>query len=314
MSKMPTISIITPSYNQGKFIERTIQSVLAQGYPSLELIIMDGGSSDKTVKVLQKYQKLVSSSKYKKKNGSGHTFIWRSEHDSGQTNAINKGLRASKGEILTYLNSDDTYEPGALKTIATYFQKNPRAYFVYGKGKLIDSKDKDIGMYNDFQVDTEKLHQSCGISQPTAFWRRKVFTDIGFFDESFHYTMDYDYWVRVSKKYKMKYLPQILANTRIHADAKTSSQTQKLYKDAIRVQKKHYSFVHHDWIFTYTDGMVHALKEGSLIEELWYWSVLFTVSIWLQLWWNLRLPTPPMRHQYRLWMVEMVQRIGHRLK
>jgi glycosyltransferase involved in cell wall biosynthesis len=309
-SVWPAISIITPSYNQGQFIERTLLSVLTQKYPKLELIVMDGGSNDQTVKVLKKYDRFVKLGRF----GKGITFIWKSEPDHGQTHAINKGLQIATGEILAYLNSDDTYEPDALKTIASYFKTHPKVQFVYGKGQLIDVHDQPIGMYNDFPVDTEKLHRNCGISQPTAFWTRKVLQTIGFFNETFQFTMDYEYWVRVSQKFKMVYLPNVLANTRIHPDAKTSSQTLKLYQNAIQVQQLHYPFVHQDWIFTYTDGLVHNFKSGTWYQEVWYWLVLYSVSMWLQVWWNHQLPSAPMRQQYQLWLSEIKTRFAQRMK
>lgn len=306
----PKISIITPSYNQGKFIERTLLSVLTQKYPRLELIVMDGGSTDQTVKVLKKYDQLIKRGKF----GKGITYIWKSEKDQGQTHAINKGLEIATGDILAYLNSDDTYEPKALKTIATYFKKHPGTQFVYGKGQLIDTHDRPIGMYNDFPVNHHKLHRNCGVSQPTAFWTRKVFETIGYFNQDFQYTMDYEYWVRVSQKFKMVYLSNVLASTRIHPDAKTSSQTMKLYKNAIQLQKMHYPYVHEDWIFTFSDGLVHNLKDGAWYQEVWYWLVLMGGSAWLQLWWNHRLPHSAMRRQYQLWLGEITQRFKQRLK
>lgn len=294
----PKISIITPSYNQGQYIEQTIQSVLGQKYPNLEYIVMDGGSTDQTVRILKKYSKQLT---------------WVSEPDHGQTDAINKGLRLSTGDIVAYLNSDDSYEPHALKTIALYLRSHPRTQFVYGKGQLIDAKGKPIGFYNDSQATTESLHGGCVISQPTAFWTKNVATQIGEFDESFHFTMDYDFWVRVSKKFKMVYLPDVLANTRIHNATKTSSQTHKLHKEAIRVQKTHYHYVHHDWIFTFVDGLVHARKDGTFFEEIYYWVYLFTTSMFLQIWWNHRFPSHPMRKQYVLWCKEIKQRLLKRI-
>jgi len=305
--KFPRISIITPSFNQGEFIGETLRSVVNQNYPDLELIVMDGGSTDQTVSVLKQFADQNASN-------TSLRFIWKSEHDGGQAAAINKGLKIATGDILAYLNSDDTYEHQTLKFIGQYFQNHPKVQFVYGHGKLIDQKGKFIGMYNDFQVNFTVLHGSCPISQPTAFWTRKVLDKIGFFDASFNYTMDYEYWVRVSKKFRMIYLPEVLASTRIHPAAKTSSQTQKLYRDAIRVQKKYYKTVHHDWIFTYVDGQVHQLKNGRLFQEMYYWLYLFLISFWLQILWNHSPPTAAMFIQYWKWCKEVAQRTIARYK
>lgn len=304
---LPRISVIVPSYNQGQFIARTLESLRQQNYPDLEIIVMDGGSSDETVSILQKFDRWARWSK-------NIRFYWRSEKDRGQTHAINKGLVESTGQVLGYLNSDDTYEPGALKTVGQYFREHSGTHFVYGHGQLIDTEDQIIGMYNDSQASFESLHGGCVISQPTAFWSRVLCRKIGPFDESFHYTMDYDYWVRVSQRVPMMFLPKILANTRIHPAAKTSSATQKLYRDAIRVQQRYYPFVHHDWIFTYVDGLVHSWKTGNAAQELWYWLVLFADSAWLQLWWNGRLPSRAMWQQYGLWFREMGGRFKARIQ
>lgn len=236
---LPKISIVTPSFNQGQYIERTIKSVLDQNYPNLEYWVMDGGSTDQTVKILKKYGKQVK---------------WVSEKDRGQTDAINKGLRQATGDIVAYLNSDDTYEPHTLKTVAEFFLKHPKAALLYGQGRLIDDKDKEIGMYNTLPESFEKLFESCGISQPTVFWRKEVLNTVGFFDESFHFTMDYEYWMRVSKKYELHLLPEVLANSRIHPDAKTSAYTHKLHAEAVRASVLHYGKVHHDWVFTFRDS------------------------------------------------------------
>jgi glycosyltransferase involved in cell wall biosynthesis len=237
--KLPKISIVTPSYNQGKFIERTIKSVLDQKYPSLEYIVMDGGSTDDTVSILKKYGKQIT---------------WVSEKDNGQAHAINKGLKIATGDILAYLNSDDTYQPGSLKRVGDFFDVHSHAYFVYGHGRLIDSKDREVGFYNDSPTDSARLFEQCNISQPTCFWRREVLETVGYFDETYQFTMDYDYWVRVARTYHLYYIRDVLANTRIHPDAKTSAFTHKLHTDALRVVQTHYGSVHYDWIFTFTDS------------------------------------------------------------
>lgn len=241
----PKISIITPSYNQGEYIERTIKSVLDQNYPNLEFIVMDGGSTDKTVSVLKKYHKHL---------------IWKSEKDKGQADAINKGLRIATGDIVAYLNSDDTYEPHTLMTIATFFKKHPKASFVYGQGALIDMEDNLIGMYNTLPENRERLFASCGISQPTAFWKHELLQTVGYFNASYQYTMDYEYWVRVAQKYTLHMLPETLASTRIHTEAKTSKFTHKLHGEAIKMSQHHYGKVHYDWVFTFTDSAYEGEK------------------------------------------------------
>lgn len=267
----PKITIVTPSYNQGQFIERTIKSVLDQQYPNLEYIVMDGGSTDDTVSVLKKYDKKI---------------IWVSKKDKGQTHAINKGLKKASGSILAYLNSDDTYQPGTFLRIGEFFATHPHAYFVYGHGRLIDSKDKEVGFYNDSPTSRAKLFEQCNISQPTCFWRRELLDTIGFFDESFQFTMDYEYWVRVAKQYHLYYLRDVLANTRIHPDAKTSAFTHKLHTEALRVVQTHYGRVHYDWIFTYTDSSFTGEKNSKA-----YFRYMVTRSLLNFIRYNHALPT-----------------------
>lgn len=272
---LPKITIVTPSYNQGQFIERTINSVLDQKYPNLEYIIMDGGSTDNSIEVIKKYHKHL---------------IWKSEKDAGQADAINKGLRMATGDVMAYLNSDDTYMPKVLHKVGKYFSEKNTVNFLYGKGRLIDVDDQEIGFYNDSQTDSKKLFTQCAISQPTAFWRRKVMDEVGFFDPSFQYTMDYEYWMRVAKQFELHYLEDlVIANTRIHADAKTSSQTHKLHLDAVRASLLHYGKVHYDWISTLADGEVPHLKSddfstrslylGHMIIKTFYYHAVFNKEI-----------------------------------
>jgi glycosyltransferase involved in cell wall biosynthesis len=288
--KLPKISVIVPSYNQGAYIERTIQSILNQRYPNLEIIVMDGGSTDQTLKILKKYSKKI---------------VWFSEKDAGQADAINKGLRFSSGQILAYLNSDDTYEPKALHTIAKYFLKHPKTQFVYGQGCLINKKDKRIGMYNDSPMTHKSLYAACGISQPTAFWTREVYRKIGPFDATLQYTMDYDYWIRVSAHYSLQHLKTPLANTRIHAQSKTSSQTHKLHLDAVRTLLKHYGSVHHDWINTLADGEVSQYKNGNKLQRAYYWLWMFVMTSYYHVLLNHKLPPQKQLEQYQRWIQEL---------
>lgn len=276
---LPKITIITPSYNQGKFIERTIKSVIGQNYPNLEYIVMDGGSTDQTLSILNKYSKAHLP--------KGTTFIWRSEPDGGQTTAINKGLHLATGEIVAYLNSDDTYLPGSLEMISLFFTNQPTANFVYGQGDLIDSIDTKIGEYNTLPENFGNLFASCGISQPTCFWRKKLLKTIGLFDESYQFTMDYDYWIRVSKRYPLYFIPIHIANTRIHKLAKTSAFAHKLHTEAINVSLKHYGRVHYDWVFTYADSLFSGKRNSKqyfrfMMEKSLYffWSFNHTLPPW----------------------------------
>ncbi len=266
----PKISVITPSFNQGKFIEKTIRSVLEQNYPNLEYIVIDGGSNDNTLEVLKKYDEQIE---------------WVSEPDNGQTEAINKGLRRSTGQILSYLNSDDTHQPQTLKVVADYFINNPESKFVFGRGRLIDAQDQEIGFYADAPTNSTVLARHCTISQPTAFWRREVYDEIGEFDECYQFSMDYEYWIRVAKKYDLDYLSdKILANTRIHQEAKTKAFTHKLHKDAVRAVRQHYGYVHQDWINTYVDSLISPpLKTDSPLYSL-IMSILYS---WFNLRWNI---------------------------
>lgn len=255
----PRISVITPSFNQGKYIERTIKSVLDQKYPNLEYIVVDGGSSDNTVNILKKYS---------------DKLIWMSEKDDGQADAINKGIRMSSGQILSYLNSDDTYESGSLKKIASYFVNNPMAKFVYGKGRHIDKKDNFIEDYPSMPTDYTGLHPTCAICQPTAYWKRDLLKDVGYFDASLKYAMDYDYWIRISLKYPLNFIYEYLGNTRFYEETKTSGQKPKVHREIIEVQKRHYNKVHANWILAYVHAKLSTNNRSTI-----YKNTIFLISL-----------------------------------
>lgn len=283
----PKISIITPSYNQGKFIERTIKSVLNQNYPNLEYIVMDGGSTDETLSILKKYQDRLT---------------WVSKKDNGQAHAINKGLKIATGEILAYLNSDDTYQPETFATVAKYFKSHPKANFIYGEGRLIDKNDNEIGFYQSKICNHQILAKHCPISQPTTFWTTKVYQQIGEFNEKYQFTMDYEYWIRVSKKFKLNYLKnKVLANARIHQNAKTSAFNTQLHLDAIKAVKAHYGTINSDWINNYNHSRFFS-KE----KNLFYYSGLILGSIFLNLVWNKKFPDKNDRSQYITWIKEFL--------
>ena len=176
---MTLFSIVTPSYNQVRFIDATIRSVLDQKGVDVEYIIMDGGSTDGSVDIIRSY--------------AGKLAIWASEPDKGQTDAINKGFALARGEYMAYLNSDDTYEPGALAEAAAYFEQHPEVGLVYGDAHFIDANGKMIGRFPAAQTDYRRLRQGyVHIPQQAAFFRTSLWKQVGPLDPSFYFAMDYD--------------------------------------------------------------------------------------------------------------------------
>lgn len=184
-TKQPLVSIITPSFNQGKFLEQTITSVLDQDYPNIEYIVMDGGSTDNSVQILKKHANKL-------------TFF--SQKDRGQSDAINKGLKLARGEIVAWINSDDFYLPGTIKSAVEILTQNDKI-FVYGKGHHVDENGIFLEEYPTEPFSLKRLAETCFICQPATFWRREVFDSVGYLDENLHFAMDYEYWIRIAKFY-----------------------------------------------------------------------------------------------------------------
>lgn len=253
MQELPLVSIITPSYNQGRFIEETIVSVLTQDYPRIEYIVMDGGSTDETLDKLRKYESRLT---------------WYSEKDKGQSAAINKGLRLAKGEILAYLNSDDTYLPGAITRAVQYLTvENPDEPFVYGQGYYITAEGAIIKKYNTEPFDFHHLAEDCYICQPATFWKRDVIEKIGLFDEDLHYAMDYEYWIRIAHQYgTLGYMREYLANARMYPETKTMSKQLEASGEILNLLKKHYGSgnVPPHWIYAYAHYYMERRVSGRI--------------------------------------------------
>ena len=233
MEQLPKISVITPTLNQGRFIERTIRSIHGQGYPNLEHIVMDGGSTDGTLDILKQYEDRLQ---------------WFSEKDAGQADAINRGIERSSGEIITYLNSDDVYEAGALQRVARFFTGHRDAKWLTGKCRILDEQDAEVRRSITAYKNLLLRHFSYSlllitnpISQPSTFWRREVVDNIGLLNTNEHYVMDYEYWLRIGRKYPLSVLDEYLAGFRVYSDSKTSSSFLMSFRQELDVAKKYSS-------------------------------------------------------------------------
>ena len=223
----PRISIVTPSLNQGKFIEETIRSVLLQGYPDLEYIIIDGGSHDGSADIIQQYEKWLT--------------YWVSEPDNGQSDAINRGFDKSTGTIGAWINSDDFYEAQALKSIACAFLSRQEVKLVYGDCINIDESGRIFSLSTSRTYDQNRLirYWPNFIAQPTAFFLLSTFHSLEGLDPSLHFAMDYDLWIRLGAKGATLYLPIQIARFRVHNHSKTNPGPSIYWPEMRRVSRRH---------------------------------------------------------------------------
>ncbi len=224
---LPRITVVTPSFNQGKYIQRTIESVLGQGYPNLDYVVMDGGSTDETIDILKRYEGKLR---------------WISEKDKGQSDAINKGFRMATGDIVAWLNSDDMYLPGSLEIIGEYFAAHPETMMVYGEGYILDEYDniKSRFPFTEPKFDLWKLiYFGDYILQQTTFYRKQIFESISVLDEGMRYVMDWDLFIRIGKRFRIDYLPEYLGSIREHGEAKTTVGGTERFREIRELIRKH---------------------------------------------------------------------------
>lgn len=242
MSDAPVITIVTPSYNQGEFIEETLVSVLSQsGDFHLDYLVIDGASTDCSVEVIRRYAELVEKGEWPVRC-LGLRFRWLSEADNGQSDALVKGFSKANGEIFAWLNSDDIYLPGTLKTVAAYFQAHPEVDLVYGGAHYCDAGGKVVGSYPTEAFDLYKLAWFNFFCQPSVFFRKKAYDAVGGVDVSLHYGMDYDLFIRLGKAFACNYLPKVFSSYRLHLDSKTM-RDEILYanhEEALGVVRRHF--------------------------------------------------------------------------
>lgn len=221
----PKITVVTPSFNQGRFLEETICSVLDQGYPNLEYIVIDGGSTDESVDVIKKYESNIDK--------------WLSEPDEGQSHAINKGLKLSTGDIECWLNSDDVLLPGSLQRVAKYFEDEKKLGLVIGQRLTMDEKSSPLAVH--FQDVVSLFWDMTGFlfypNQECSFWRRTCREKVGFLREDLHYSMDYDWFLRLSRVAKSQSVPEMLGGFRQYPEQKCVSRDEN-GEDVFKIRRE----------------------------------------------------------------------------
>ena len=223
--EFPLVSIVTPSYNQSRYLEQTIQSVLDQDYPQIEYIVIDGGSTDESVEIIDRYVNQLA--------------YWVSESDEGQTDAINKGFNRARGDILAWINSDDLYQPGAIAEAVAYLTDHPEVGMVYGDANFIDEAGRVIGRFPAAQTSYHRLRRGyVHIPQQTVFFRAHLWQMVGPLDPAFYFAMDFDLWVRIAALTPIRYHPVTWAAFRLHGDAKSLAAAERCWPEMIRVHRR----------------------------------------------------------------------------
>ncbi|MBV8546335.1 MAG: glycosyltransferase [Acidobacteria bacterium] len=237
------VSIVTPSYQQARFIERTLESVSRQE-GGVEHIVMDGGSTDGTVEILERWRDRISFS---------------SGRDGGQTAAINAGIVRARGEILGYLNSDDVYYEGAIAAAVDAFERDPAADVVYGDAVHIDAGDRIIGAYPVEEWSIDRLELVCFLCQPAVFFRRRVVERFGPFDARLNYCMDYEYWLRLGMNgARFVHIPMRLAASRVHDETKTRTRPREAHAEINNMLRETIGHVPDNWLWNYAHAVLDA--------------------------------------------------------
>ena len=272
----PLVSVVMPSFNQSRFIEAAVRSVLEQNTPPLELVIADGGSTDGTLECLEDLSGIF-----------GDKLRWVAEKDSGPANAINKALELARGNIIGWLNSDDLYAPRAISMAFFYLSTHPEAVMVYGEGEHIDETGKQLGRYPTLppSVSTQAFQDGCFICQPTVFLRREVFAVVGLLDENLATAFDFELWLRVFRKFpgRIGFLNQVLAYSRIHADCITTRQRRLVATENIKILGNHFGHAKLHWLLTYVEELYINYPFGVEPSDLktHVWTVLSEVETFL---------------------------------
>jgi glycosyltransferase involved in cell wall biosynthesis len=245
-SEPPTVSIVTPSFEMAGFLRETIDSVLAQDWPHVDYLVMDGGSRDGTRELLESY---------------GDRIRWFSGPDGGQADAVNRGFADTCGPIFTFLNADDFYRPGALRTAVAGFDRHRDVGAVYGDADFVDADGEPVMPYPVRDFDRDRLMSECFICQPAAFVRREAWNSCGGLDAKLRYALDYDFWIRLSERRQIVRVDGTLATSRMHADNKSLGERGGLYRESIAVVKRHFGYVPMNWLEQYARYRVDKVDQ-----------------------------------------------------
>jgi glycosyltransferase involved in cell wall biosynthesis len=249
------VSIVTPVYQMARFISDTLDSVINQDYPRIEYIVMDGGSTDGTLDILRAYEGKVR---------ENVTFQWFSRKDGGTADAINKGLACARGSIFAYINADDFYAKGAVSAAVESLIADPSAQAVYGEADWVSETGGVIGRYPTREFDAQLLRSECFICQPASFIRQEALNEVGPFNVSLRYAYDYEFWIRLSKRFRLVKLNKLLAASRMHANNKTLSQRRYVLEENITVQKRHYGYAPFSSILAYSAHLLDGRDQFVL--------------------------------------------------
>jgi glycosyltransferase involved in cell wall biosynthesis len=278
IEKIPSISAVVPSFNQGEFIKETIESILSQNYPRTEIFVADGGSTDATVEILKDFRRRYP-----------QIFSFDSAPDGGQAQGVNKGIANSSGEIVAWINSDDVYAPEAFWKIATFFYFNRSALVVYGRNQYVDQSLLHVIDYplnwSPFRREQKllMLHQ-CVIAQPSLFFRRSVLCLGG---PQRNRVLDYELWLRWQQDIPFFFIDELLSYSRLHQKALTASADLTMIVEMCRLVHDYYLFLPYSWAQTYqyvlNYGAAWARRESppttaKMRRAAWIWWLSFNIK------------------------------------
>lgn len=221
MESTPLVSIVTPSYNQAQFLEKTLRSVLEQDYPNIEYLVVDGGSTDGSVEIIRQYADRLT--------------WWVSEKDNGQADGINKGLKRAKGEFVAWINSDDYYLPGAVSQAVEFLRKDAQLALVYGNMQVADENGNVINLLTYKNWEIRDLMAFRIIGQPTVFMRRSALEKAGYLDPEYHYLLDHHLWLRMALQGQIRYQPSLWAGEHVHSGSKNVAMSAEFGREAFRI-------------------------------------------------------------------------------